>query len=101
MRIGDRAYTLYILLSTFGSQTDLMKFLVCLIQACNSLFCIIFSSQALGKMFTLYAITFTHSPRHAGYRVATVREKLWKMKNVPGPGQVREFHFQSEKFRKK
>ena len=33
-------------------------------------------------------------------RVATVREKLWKMKNFPGQGKVRELHFQSGKFKK-
>ena len=27
-------------------------------------------------------------------------KKFWKMKNVPGQGKVREFHFQSGKFRK-
>ena len=27
-------------------------------------------------------------------------KKFWKMKNVPGQGKVREFHFQSEKIRK-
>ena len=26
-------------------------------------------------------------------RVATVREKFWKMKNFPGQGKVRELHF--------
>ena len=26
-------------------------------------------------------------------------KKFWKMKNVPGQGKVREFHFQSGKFR--
>ena len=33
-------------------------------------------------------------------RVATVREKIWKMKNFPGQGKVRELHFQSGKFKK-
>ena len=33
-------------------------------------------------------------------RVATVREKFWKMKNFPGQGKVRELHFQSGKFKK-
>ena len=33
-------------------------------------------------------------------RVATVREKVLEKKNVPGQGKVREFHFQSGKFRK-
>ena len=27
-------------------------------------------------------------------------KKFWKMKNVPGQGKIREFHFQSGKFRK-
>ena len=27
-------------------------------------------------------------------RVAIVRENFWKMKNFPGQGKVREFHFQ-------
>ena len=27
-------------------------------------------------------------------------KKFWKMKSVPGQGKVREFHFQSGKFRK-
>ena len=33
-------------------------------------------------------------------RVAMVREKIWKMKKIPGHGKVREFQFQSGKFRK-
>ena len=28
-------------------------------------------------------------------------KKLWKMKNFPGQGKVRELHFQSGKFKKK
>ena len=28
-------------------------------------------------------------------------KKFWKMKNFPGQGKVREFHFQSGKFKKK
>ena len=27
-------------------------------------------------------------------------KKFWKMKKIPGQGKVREFHFQSGKFRK-
>ena len=33
-------------------------------------------------------------------RVATVREKVWKMKFFPGQGKVREFGFESGKFEK-
>ena len=31
------------------------------------------------------------------YRVAMVREKVWKMKFFPGQGKVREFEFESRK----
>ena len=34
------------------------------------------------------------------YRVATVREKVWKMKFFPGQGKVREFEFESGKIAK-
>ena len=34
------------------------------------------------------------------YRVATVREKVWKMTFFPGHGKVREFGFESGKFAK-
>ena len=34
------------------------------------------------------------------YRVATVREKVWKMKFFPGHGKVREFGYESGKFEK-
>ena len=34
------------------------------------------------------------------FRVSRSGKKLWKMKDVPGQGKVREFHFQSGKFRK-
>ena len=34
------------------------------------------------------------------FRVATVREKVWKMKFFPGQGKVREFGFESGKFEK-
>ena len=33
-------------------------------------------------------------------RVATVREKVWKMKFFPGQGKVREFEFESGKIAK-
>ena len=33
-------------------------------------------------------------------RVATVREKVWKMKFFPGKGKVREFWFESGKIAK-
>ena len=33
-------------------------------------------------------------------RVATVREKVWKMKFFPGQGKVREFGYESGKFEK-
>ena len=33
-------------------------------------------------------------------RVATVREKVWKMKFFPGQGKIREFGYESGKFRK-
>ena len=33
-------------------------------------------------------------------RVATVREKVWKMKFFPGQGKVREFGFESGKIAK-
>ena len=33
-------------------------------------------------------------------RVATVREKVWKMKFFPGQGKVREFGFESGKIEK-
>ena len=34
------------------------------------------------------------------FRVATVREKVWKMKFFPGQGKVREFGFESGKIAK-
>ena len=34
------------------------------------------------------------------HRVATVREKFWKMKKIPEQGKVREFYFQSGEFKK-
>ena len=34
------------------------------------------------------------------YRVAMVREKVWKMKFFPGQEKVREFGFESGKFKK-
>ena len=37
-------------------------------------------------------------PIFAYYRVATVRENIWKMKFFPGQGKVREFCGWSGKF---
>ena len=48
----------------------------------------------INYLFSLSFICF-----NSAYRVATVREKIWKMKISSRQGKVREFHFQSGKFR--
>ena len=50
----------------------------------------------------LLHMTMLHSVKITLDRTGLPRsgKKFWKMKNVPGQGKVREFHFQSGKFRK-
>ena len=54
-------------------------------------------SEPAHKIFVL----ITLASRVSGVGLPWSGNKVWKMKNFPGQGKVREFHFQSGKFRRK